>query len=84
MPRKYTRKTEDSPTDPNKVLVALKAVQIEKCSVKSVARDHNIPRSSLSRYLTKINQEFSDISTISDQQLLDCIKSFTSRGNKTV
>lgn len=84
MPRKYKRKTEDSPTDPYKVLEALKAVKIEKRSVKSVSNDHNIPRSSLSRYLTKINQAFLDISTVSDQQLLDCIKLFTSRGSKTV
>lgn len=84
MPRKYKRKTEDSPTDPIKVLEALKAIKIEKCSVKSVAQNHNIPRSSLSRYLTRINYSFSDISMISDQQLLDCIKSFTSRGSKRV
>lgn len=69
MPRKYKRKTENSSTDPIKVLEALKAVKIEQCCVKSVVQNYNIPGSSFSCYLTRINHAFSDISIISDQQL---------------
>lgn len=82
MPRKYVRKTEVSSVDPNVVLESIKAIKLEKKSVVSVAQIHNIPKSSLFRYLGKVNQKFPDFSKATEPKLLEFICIITKASGK--
>lgn len=65
--------------DPSILLKAAKRVLIEKESKKSVSRDLNIPRTNLRRYIAKIGSEIPDITTATDDDLLDVLDTTRTR-----
>lgn len=82
MPRKYTRNSEKSDLDPVSLLEAIKEIKNKKKSITYASGLYNIPKSSLFRYLGKINQEFPEFSNVSDQRLLEFIRSITKLSGK--
>lgn len=73
-----SRKTDHGITDYNGLLSAIKQVKINKKSIKATARDYNIPGTSFLRYIKKIDDEFPDITKVSDDELLKNIKRIAS------
>lgn len=84
MPRKYVKKKEDSTPDADHLLNAIKEIRIEKNTVQSVSTARKIPKSSLFRYLKKIDKEFPDISKATDEEILQTICSITAHDGKPV
>lgn len=70
--------------DPSILLEAAKRVLIEKESKKSVSSDLNIPRTNLRRYIANIESEIPDITTATDDDLLDILDTTRTRGNLSV
>jgi len=72
------RKTDHGITDHGILLEAIKAVKVEKRSVKSTASEYNINRTSLGRYITKFDAEVKDITAVDDSNLLKIVKRISS------
>lgn len=83
MSAKKGKKSEDS-VDFDAIVRAIKAIKIEQKSVRSVALAHGIPKSSLHRYMGKVNEKYADISQVNDEQLMNCVRGITAKGTKTV
>lgn len=84
MPRNYVKKKLALPTSSEAILDAIRAVKIEKKATNSVAKMYNIPKSNLYRYIEKLNENFPDDITPTDEQLIEFVNSFSSTGMKTV
>lgn len=84
MPQNYKRKTGRGVKDVNALLQAIKKVKIDGAKPIPVAREYNIPKSSFVTYLAKFNRRVTDISDLTDDQLLNEIKNISSYGAPTV
>lgn len=58
---------------PSILLEAVKRVKIGNESKKSVSRDLSIPKTNLLRHLVNVNNEIDDITTATDDELLDVL-----------
>lgn len=56
------------------VVEAIKAVKLENRPVHAVARSYELPRMSLTRYVAKVSSQYEDISTVTDEELVETIK----------
>lgn len=65
-------------TDFDALLKAVKDIKNEKMSLRAAAKAYNIPRTSLGRYMTKINTKIPDISVVDETKLLKELRSITS------
>lgn len=77
------RKTEHGVSDFDALVKALKAIKIEKQSIRSTASDYGIDKSSLSRYVTKFDKELRDknlkqITDVSDAELMTIVRRIAS------
>lgn len=77
---RYVERQEKADVDFNSVLQAVKAVKKSKMSFRKAAAAHKITKSSLARYVKKIDETYNDISKVGDQMLLKLLRSFTSFG----
>lgn len=75
---RYVRKSDRGITDWNALVAAIKKVKLDNKSIRSTAKAHNIPKSSLARYIQKVNDTMEDISTIDGEALLKLVKSVAS------
>jgi len=53
---------------------AIKAVKLEKKSVRASAKQYNVPRSTLARYMDIVLSEYEDISTVPDDKLQETLQ----------
>lgn len=65
---------KDTKHDFGDLLKAVKKVRIEKKSIRSVANSFKISKSSLGRYVNKLDAVSNDISTLDDDTLLQVLK----------
>lgn len=72
------RKTEHGISDFEALMKAIKQVKVDKKSKQSTAREYNIPRSSLVRYIAKLDATIPDITQVSDVELMKAIKAVAS------
>ena len=72
------RSTERGISDNMMLLSAIKAIKIDKKSVRAVAEAYNIDRKTLGRHLVKFDSEVPDVSALSDEELLYVIKRIVS------
>lgn len=82
MPRYYAKKK-------NKInyldaLEGIKQILVHNNSIRTVAQSCKLPSASLARYVTKIKAAGIDVSTASDDVIIEFIKSITVPGAKTV
>ena len=63
---------------------AIKEIKVEKKLVRAVAKAYSIPKTSLFRYISKLDEQISDIALIDDDELTDKICKLTSHGSPTV
>ena len=74
MANRRQRKTEHGISDFDTFLNAIKAIKVEKKSIRSTAHDYSIDKSSLSRYVKKLDKEVPDITKVSDANLLVIVR----------
>ena len=74
MANRRQRKTEHGISDFDTFLNAIKAIKVEKKSIRSTAHDYSIDKSSLSRYVKKLDKEVPDITKVSDADLLVIVR----------
>lgn len=72
--RRYKRKTDRGVSDFDALLIAIKEIKLNKKSIRSTAMKYNIPKSSLARYIRKINAEIHDISLFDDDELMKVVR----------
>ncbi|XP_058805227.1 uncharacterized protein LOC131672183 [Phymastichus coffea] len=60
--------------DFNVLLVAIKHCSVDKLSIKSTAAMYAISRTTLQRYVKKVEEHFEDIETVEDDALLDFLR----------
>jgi len=72
------RKTNHGITDWNNLVATIKEIKVDHKSLRFTARAYNIPKSSLGRYVNKLNDANEDISTLDDDALLKLVKSVSS------
>jgi len=72
------RKTNHGITDWNNLVAAIKEIKVDHKRLRSTARAYNISKSSLGRYVNKLNDANEDISTLDDDALLKLVKSVSS------
>lgn len=53
---------------------AIKAIMLNNEKLRTVARFYDFPRTTLKRYIDNVKQEFTDISSISDENLLKTMR----------
>lgn len=82
MPRYYA-KTESS-VDFANVADAIKKIKIDKNSIRTVAAADKIPKSNLARYIKKIDEANIDVSTATNDELIEFLKVCVKHGAKTV
>lgn len=71
-------KAEKQPDiDFNALLQAIKECLLENKPVRTTARAHNLPKSTLDRHMKKVKEAYDDISMVSDDILMDFV-----RGNR--
>lgn len=78
--RKNSKKSSDSTgIDFNALTNAIKRCLVEKQSVKPTAAAFAIPRTSLIRYLKKVEEEFDDIEAVDDVALSEFVRRCSQR-----
>lgn len=56
------------------LIVAVKACILDKLPVRATTRRYGIARSSLQRYIDKVNAIFSDLSVVNDDDLMEFVR----------
>lgn len=78
--KKNSKKSSDlTGIDFNALTNAIKRCLVEKQSVKPTAAAFAIPRTSLIRYLKKVEEEFDDIEAVDDVALLEFVRRCSQR-----
>ena len=65
---------KSSGMDFNVLLVAIKRCSVDKLPIKSTAAMYAISRTTLQRYVKKVEEHFEDIETTEDDALLDFLR----------
>lgn len=74
----YKRKTEHGVSDYSVLLKAVKEIKNEKKSIRATSKTYNIPKTSLLRYVRKVNSKFDDISRVTDAVIMDQLRCISS------
>lgn len=69
---------------PADLVAAIKRVLVDKESQRQVAKDFNIPRTNLQRYLDKVKRSIPDVTVATNDDLLQCLNISTTRGSPSV
>ncbi|XP_031637668.1 uncharacterized protein LOC116350086 [Contarinia nasturtii] len=78
MANRRERKTDHGVSDFDALLNAIKAIKIEKKRIRPTARAYSISKTSLTRYVEKLDKEVADISKLSDVELLAILRRIAS------
>lgn len=70
-------------TDFDALLKAIKEIKIDNKSLRATCKAYNIPRTSMSRYVGKLDAKFPDISAVNDAALIKELRSMTSLSERT-
>lgn len=81
MAARRLRKTNRGVADFELLLNAIKAIKIEKKTLRSTALVYEIDKRSLSRYIKKLDVEVPDISVVGDDELLNVLQRVASYDN---
>ncbi|XP_055311396.1 uncharacterized protein LOC129574063 [Sitodiplosis mosellana] len=68
------KSTEPKAIDVNALVKAIKDCLIDKKQIKTTARSHDLPRSSLQRYLKKVEENYEDLSAVADDELTEFVR----------
>ncbi|XP_055306432.1 uncharacterized protein LOC129570751 isoform X1 [Sitodiplosis mosellana] len=68
------KSTEPKAIDVNALVKAIKDCLIDKMQIKTTARSHDLPRSSLQRYLKKVEENYEDLSAVADDELTEFVR----------
>lgn len=74
----------DEIISPSVLLAAIKRVLVNKESQRKVAKDFNIPRTNLQRYLDHVKHTILDVAAASDDDFLDALQTSTTMGPHSV
>lgn len=74
---KKTNKSKE--IDFNVLLRAIKHCLVEKHGVRPTAREHGIQKSTLQRYLRKVEANFDDVTTVPDGALIEFVRTCHTR-----
>lgn len=78
MTSRKPRKTDHGVNDLEALLNAVKAIKIDKKGLRATATAYKIPKSSLSRYIEKVDKEIPDIGAVDDEQLSTVLQDIAS------
>lgn len=82
--RYYKRKTDRGIKDIEALVKAVREIKTENRKMKPVALKYKIDRCSLMRYISKLNEQMTDISTIDDEELSIIMNGIASYGAPAV
>lgn len=71
---RFKRKTDRGNFDLKDAVQAVKAVKLDNKAVRAAAVQYNVPKSTLWRYVDIVSKKHEEISTVSDEQLLETIQ----------
>lgn len=74
MPRKYIRKTENVPIDPDTLFEMMKAVKIGKENAFAVSKNYGIKKDTLYRAVAAFDQKVGTDVEITEEMLEDFVK----------
>lgn len=77
------KKSTKRKVDCDLMLAAIKEVKIDKKPARAVAREYNIPRSTLNDNMKKLNELLPDITAVDDADILEILRQNSDR-NLTV
>lgn len=86
MPRHKYKSVSNKPvTDARNMVEAIKEIALENKSLRSISDKYKVGRSTLQRYITKVEAAKLDPATVSKEQLFDFVSSISDKvGGKTV
>lgn len=70
----YERKTNHGINDHEALLRAVKEIKIDKKSIRSVCSKYGVSKTSMLRYLNRLDEQFDDISVVDKSELMDVLK----------
>lgn len=78
-PKRGPKKNEQPKSGMNVLIAAVKACVLDNKPVRTIAKDFGLPRTTLQRHVKSVQTAFPDISTVSQDDLVEYVKTNTMR-----